>query len=194
MPTFADIMDKKELRQQIAMLKKQLSTAERMAASLEVEHRVMASQQWNDAQVVLLYHALPDEVSTAVLMEAGMKEGKRVLLPVVVGDELELRVYEGPEAMKKGAFGILEPTDEVFPPAQYEDIQLAIVPGVAFDPDGHRLGRGKGYYDKLLPRLKNAFKMGICWSFQRLQQIPAEAHDVKMDWTIGQLDNLQLDN
>ena len=194
MPTFADIMDKKELRQQIAMLKKQLSTAERMAASLEVEHRVMASQQWNDAQVVLLYHALPDEVSTAVLMEAGMKEGKRVLLPVVVGDELELRVYEGPEAMKKGAFGILEPTGEVFPPAQYEDIQLAIVPGVAFDPDGHRLGRGKGYYDKLLPRLKNAFKMGICWSFQRLQQIPAEAHDVKMDWTIGQLDNLQLDN
>ena len=194
MPTFADIMDKKELRQQIAMLKKQLSTAERMAASLEVEHRVMASQQWNDAQVVLLYHALPDEVSTAVLMEAGMKEGKRVLLPVVVGDELELRVYQGPEAMKKGAFGILEPTGEVFPPAQYEDIQLAIVPGVAFDPDGHRLGRGKGYYDKLLPRLKNAFKMGICWSFQRLQQIPAEAHDVKMDWTIGQLDNLQLDN
>ncbi|MBQ9640097.1 MAG: 5-formyltetrahydrofolate cyclo-ligase [Bacteroidaceae bacterium] len=188
------MMDKKELRQQIAMLKKQLSTAERMAASLEVEHRVMASQQWNDAQVVLLYHALPDEVSTAVLMEAGMKEGKRVLLPVVVGDELELRVYEGPEAMKKGAFGILEPTGEVFPPAQYEDIQLAIVPGVAFDPDGHRLGRGKGYYDKLLPRLKNAFKMGICWSFQRLQQIPAEAHDVKMDWTIGQLDNLQLDN
>ena len=185
MPTFADIMDKKELRLQIATLKKQHSTAERWAASLEIEHRVMASSLWKEAQVVLLYHALPDEVSTAVLMEVGKKEGKLVLLPVVVGGELELRMYEGPEAMRKGAFGILEPTGEVFPPVRYGEIQLAIVPGVAFDQDGHRLGRGKGYYDKLLPRLMCTFKMGICWSFQCLQHIPAEAHDVKMDSVIN---------
>ncbi|MBQ9362231.1 MAG: 5-formyltetrahydrofolate cyclo-ligase [Bacteroidaceae bacterium] len=174
-------MDKKKLRKRIAEQKSRHTQEERDKLSREVCNRVLASPQWADAETILLYHALSDEVNTDALIEQALREGKNVLLPVVVADDLELRTYTSRESMKVGAYGILEPTGPVFPPSEYRQIQLVIVPGMAFDSAGHRLGRGKGYYDRLLPRLTKAFKMGICWNFQFLGQIPAEIHDVKMD-------------
>ena len=174
-------MNKKELRKQIVGLKKQHPQEERDKLSQEVCSRVLKSPQWADAETILLYHALSDEVNTDALIEQAQRQGKHILLPVVVADDLELRTYTGKESMKVGAFGILEPTGPVFPLSEYGQIQLVIVPGMAFDSVGHRLGRGKGYYDRLLPRLTKTYKMGICWNFQFLGQIPAETHDVKMD-------------
>lgn len=106
---------------------------------------------------------------------------KRIVLPVVIGEELELRLYTGPHDLAIGPYGIAEPTGEVF--TRYESIDLAIVPGVAFDASGHRLGRGKGYYDKLLPHI-TAFKMGICFPFQLVDEVPAEPFDVCMNTII----------
>ena len=74
----------------------------------------------------------------------------------------------------------MEPTGPLFAPENYDEIELAIIPGMAFDRAGHRLGRGKGYYDRLLSRLKAAKLTGICWAFQLLDEVPSEPHDIPM--------------
>lgn len=107
--------------------------------------------------------------------------GKQVLLPVVDGSDLVLKCYERPASLREGAFHIMEPIGEPFPVSRYAEIDLAVIPGMAFDRAGHRLGRGKGYYDRLLPRLPKAYKLGVCFPFQLLDSIPCEEHDVVMD-------------
>ena len=127
---------------------------------------------------MLLYHSLPDEVDTHAFIRRWSAQ-KRILLPVVKGYDLELRLYTGDDRLTEGAFHIDEPTGTAF--TDYAAIDLAVIPGVAFDRRGNRLGRGKGYYDRLLPRIPTAYKLGLCFPFQVLNQIPAEAHDIPMD-------------
>ncbi len=129
------------------------------------------------ARTVLLYHSLNDEVFTHEFIEA-WKEKKRILLPVVSGDWLELREYSGIQQTTPGSYGITEPLGTPF--TRYEEIDLVVVPGVAFDLRKNRLGRGKGYYDRLLPLVK-AYKIGICFPFQVVEDIPVEEFDVCMD-------------
>lgn len=81
--------------------------------------------------------------------------------------------------MTRGAFGIMEPSGELF--TDYSRITLAVVPGMAFDSHGHRLGRGKGYYDRFLPLLPQAYKIGVCFPFQLVDDVPIEPTDVVMD-------------
>ena len=78
-----------------------------------------------------------------------------------------------------GIYGIAEPTGEIF--TDYAAIEFIVVPGVAFDAKGNRLGRGKGYYDRLLPRIPSAYKAGICFPFQLVEEVPAESFDIRMD-------------
>lgn len=136
---------------------------------------------FRQSDTVLLYYSLPDEVCTHDFIRRWCRS-KQLLLPVVVGDELELRRYTGPDDMAIGAYGIAEPTGEAF--TAWSAIDLAVVPGVAFDARGHRLGRGKGYYDRLLPHLR-ALKVGICYPYQLLEEVPAEPFDVLMDAVIS---------
>lgn len=142
---------------------------------------ILHGGQWSVATTVLLYYPLPDEVDVRPLLQMGLQAGHRVLLPVVVGDDLELRLYEGEDSLRAGAYNIMEPVGPFFPQEMYDRIQLAIVPGMAFDATGHRLGRGKGYYDRLLPRLTQAYKVGVCYPFQFVADIPSEEHDVAMN-------------
>ena len=133
-----------------------------------------------EARIVLLYSALPDEVPTLPLLNRLTTEGKTVLLPRVVSDtDMELRRYTGPNDLEPGAFGIMEPTGELF--TDYDLIDVAVVPGMAFDREGHRLGRGKGYYDRFLAQLPHIYKIGICFPFQLVDKVPADAHDMLMD-------------
>ena len=139
--------------------------------------------QLADAHTVLLYSALPDEVPTLPLLNRLSTEGKTVLLPRVVSDtDMELRRYTGPNDLEQGAFGIMEPTGELF--TDYDNIDVAVVPGMAFDREGHRLGRGKGYYDRFLAQLPHTYKIGICFPFQLVDHVPADAHDILMDEVI----------
>lgn len=133
------------------------------------------------AQTILLYHSLGDEVQTHAFVEK-WHPSKRILLPVVKGDELELRLYTGKSCLHIGAFHIEEPEGNAF--TAFSDIELAIIPGVSFDKHGNRLGRGKGYYDKLLPKLKS-YNIGICYGFQARETIPTETFDIRMNevWT-----------
>lgn len=173
---------KKELRRQVALLKTRHSSST-TRQSAEILAALEAHPAFRAATTVLLYHSLKDEVDTHEFIRKWSRE-KRILLPVVVGDDLELRLYTGPEDLKPGAYGIEEPTGELF--TDYADIDFIAVPGVAFDRNGNRLGRGKGYYDRLLPRIPSAYKAGICFPFQLVEKVPAEPFDIRMDEIITQ--------
>lgn len=149
--------------------------------SAEILAALEAHPAFRAASTVLLYHSLKDEVDTHEFIRKWSRK-KRILLPVVVGDDLELRIYTGPEDMAIGAYGINEPTGELF--TDYAAIEFIAVPGVAFDRSGNRLGRGKGYYDRLLPRIPSAYKAGICFPYQLVEEVPAEAFDIRMDEVI----------
>ena len=173
-------MTKKELRQQIRTQKRRLSAAEMAVMSEDICSKVLALASWQEAGTLLLYYPLPDEVDVRLLIKDAFESGKKVLLPVVNDDELELHLYEGEASLKEGTFGIMEPTGPLFAPKHYGEIELAVIPGMAFDSAGHRLGRGKGYYDRLLPNLNAAKLIGICFLFQLLEEVPAEAHDISV--------------
>ena len=172
---------KSDLRRLIRLRKQELSRVERDSQSIEIMRLLEDHPVFQKAHVVLLYASLPDEVQTMGFI-AKWQGRKQILLPVVVGDELEVREYAVGTSLEQGCFGIPEPrlgrvvTD-------YSVIDLAIIPGVAFTMDGKRLGRGKGYYDRLMnqPSFSGVYKFGICYPFQLLPELPTSSHDVSLD-------------
>lgn len=174
-----ELSAKRILRQSIRIRKASYSREELEALSLSLLRVLEQHPCFVQARTVLLYHSLPDEVFTHAFIDRWCVE-KEIVLPTVVGDDLELHLYTGPECLSLGSYGILEPSGELF--TDYERITLAVIPGMAFDLQGNRLGRGKGYYDRLLPRLSHAYKLGLCFPFQILdEEIPHEPHDCRVD-------------
>ena len=170
-------MQKKELRKLIRQRKAEHTAEEKAEMSARICRQVLTDPHWAKANTVFLYHALTDEVDTTMLIDAAMHEGKTVLLPVIDGDDLRLKIHTG--ATQTGSYSIQEPIGEEF--TCYKEIALAIVPGMAFDKKGNRLGRGRGFYDRTLPKLAEAYKIGLCFPFQFLESIPSEAYVIKMD-------------
>ena len=172
---------KDEIRKRISEKKKEFSESELKSLSSTIMEKLEDNVVLKCAKPVLLYYSLPDEVFTHEFVEKWSKE-KTILLPVVKGDELEIRVYAGSEYMQKGSFNIDEPQGEAY--NDLISIDAAVIPGVSFDRHGNRLGRGKGFYDRFLKKL-NTFKIGVCFGFQLSEEIPHGEYDVAMDevWT-----------
>ena len=172
-------MTKSELRTKIKNLKVMLDKAEQDSAASRVFERLESSAAFQMAEKILLYHSLPDELDTRRFLSK-WKDLKKFFLPRVNGVNLELLPYDE-TSLEIGSFYIEEPTgDDIHP---VEEIEVIIVPGVAFDRKGRRLGRGKGFYDRLLETAK-ATKIGIGYEFQLVDELPAEPHDVPMDMVI----------
>lgn len=175
-------IEKKALRKQIAEEKKRSSAYERALLSKQLFEQLEQHPRFITAHTVLLYYSLPDEVATHTFIEKWGTR-KQILLPVVVGDDLKLCHFTGVNNLKESErYKIGEPMGEAF--TNYNLINLAIIPGVAFDKQGNRLGRGKGYYDRLLQELK-CYTIGICFDFQLVEELPTEAFDKSMNevWT-----------
>lgn len=172
---------KSRLRALIREQKRLYAAAQLSAMSEAVCNSICNHGQWRVASTVLLYHPLPDEVDVRPLIQQAQLLGHRILLPVVQGDHLELSLYQGEEALRAGAYNIMEPEGSFLPCEAYGQIEFAIIPGMAFDASGHRLGRGKGYYDRLLPLLPAAYKVGVCFPFQFLTDVPSDEFDVPMN-------------
>lgn len=163
-------------------LKRAVTPEEKLRRSETVMRGVEALPEFQRARVVLLYWSMTDEVQTHAFVERWYKE-KTLLLPCVDGDDLRLRQYTGPECMVAGEqFGIGEPSGEEW--TDLDAVELIVVPGVAFDRQNNRMGRGRGFYDRLLKSTPNAVKVGVAYDFQILDSIPVEPHDVKMDRVI----------
>lgn len=173
---------KQQLRKAIRIVKASYSPEELEAFSLSVLRKLEAHPRFVSAHTVLLYHSLPDEVNTHAFIDRWCAE-KEILLPTVVGDDLVLHRYTGPDCLSPGSFGILEPSGEPF--TDFDRIDLAVVPGMAFDSQGVRLGRGKGYYDRLLPRLPRAYRIGLCFPFQYFDSgVAYEEYDQRVNETL----------
>lgn len=168
---------KSSLRKAVKQCLRSMSPAQRRAESEELWQRLSQHPAFLAATRVMLFHGLPDEPQTSAWLERMLCLGKQVWLPVVVGDEIEVRRYDGPQSLREGAFGILEPTGA--PLEDLSQLELIVVPGVAFDDAGHRLGRGRGYYDRFLSRLPDASvpTLGCCFSCQRVPAVPVEPFD-----------------
>ena len=176
-------MEKKDLRIFIRMQKAQFNKEELERMSVPITNRLLASPRVKSAKTILMYYSLDDEVNTHNILNHFLNEGKTILLPAVLDDKnMELRHYEGPQDLVGGFFHIMEPVGRLF--NDYPSVDVAVVPGMAFDSRCNRLGRGKGYYDHMLPKLSNAYKIGMCFDFQKLPGIPADEHDIKVDEVI----------
>lgn len=172
------------LRQEIKELKKKADKQKMLSASQNIFSQVEALAEFKSAKTILAYWSLPDEVQTHEFVMKWYRE-KQILLPLVAGDELEIREFFGMECMEVGSsFGILEPKKGKV--LNNINIDLVIVPGVAFDLQGNRLGRGKGYYDKLLKN-KDTLKVGVCFNFQLVDKVPVDGFDIPMDVVIQSL-------
>ena len=179
-------MDKKELRQFIRNEKRQYSSSQLEELSLSVLSRLNGNEHLQRAETILMYYSLPDEVNTHVYIDQLLGRGKKILLPEVIdGENMVIREYTGKHDLKEGAFHIMEPIGSLFPEERYQEIDLAIIPGMAFDAKRNRLGRGKGYYDRFLQKIPQVYKIGICFPFQLIDKIPTEETDIKMDAIMG---------
>lgn len=169
--------DKECFRRHIRELKSSYSTDALILKSNPIIKELESLQLFINARTILVYHSLPDEVNTHDFL-IRHSTSKTLLLPTVNGDHLELHRYNNETDMSLGSYGIQESCGVLF--TDYDSIDLCIVPGMAFDKTFHRLGRGKGYYDRLLPLL-NCKKIGLCFDFQYFDIIPFDSHDISMD-------------
>lgn len=175
-------MDKSELRKEIKRRFKESSIDNRKLWSTELCEYLHNMDHVKSSQVVMAFYPLPDEADIRPLLKRLYDEGKTVLLPEVTGETVMiLRRYSPTATMISGSLGTQIPDTELF--TDYSQIDVILVPGVAFDKQGHRLGRGKGYYDRFLANLpKTSIKIAVCFPYQIVEHVPTEGHDFVMDY------------
>jgi len=173
-------MSKSQLRQRFLVQRKRLDEQQYIAQSFSVQRLLLASDLFAGAVSLALYSPVQKEVATDYIFERSRAAGKKVCYPRVVGDGMHFYPVDTLDMMNCGAFGVCEPA--ITNPVVLDDLDLVIVPGVAFDMRGYRLGYGKGYYDrKLAGCQKRPLLVGLCFEFQICQDLPIEEHDQSLD-------------
>jgi 5-formyltetrahydrofolate cyclo-ligase len=180
------VRDRKQyIRRSLRAVRRGLSEAERLARSRRVWERVAALACYQHARVVLGYMAFDHEVLTDGLMQRAMASGKQLVLPMVLGNRQGMALYvieELERDVAPGYCGILEPQPRRTRAVAPETLELALIPGVAFDLRGGRLGLGAGFYDRLLSQLPRGIPMvGLAFDFQVIPRLPLQPHDILLD-------------
>ena len=176
------LSDKRKVRQATRSEIAKLSTDEKIAISSQIFNKLALSKEVEQAAVIALFISLADEPQTTTFIEQLLGKNKRVVVPRIEGEEMNF--YDISEGLKKGSFGIMEPTSNT--PIEPSEIDVMIVPGVAFNHSGQRLGRGKGFYDKYLSRKGfRAYTIGVCYPCQLVENLPTELHDKTLDSVIS---------
>ncbi len=172
-------MKKEDIRRKVRAEKSLLSEDDRRDAAAKVFTRLEHLAAFMLADKILMYHSLPDELSTLEFLSKWSGR-KKFFLPRVNGVNLEILPYDR-SFLKLGAFQIEEPQGNDL--TSINEIELVVVPALAYDRNGNRVGRGKGYYDRLMPDCK-AVKVGVGYDFQLVDDIEVAAHDVPVDIVI----------
>jgi len=172
---------KKALRKELLEKRNTLSEEEKENKSNEIAKRILEIPQVKQAKMIALYLTKGSEVNTRKLIKTLIKKNVEILVPVTKGEEeIKFCKFTSFEELTTGRFGILEPKTMIEPSREPE---VVIVPGVGFDLDLHRLGYGKGYYDRYFKKVKT-FKIGIGYELQLVEKIPRHEHDQRLDLTV----------
>ena len=173
---------KQALRTATLAARRQLSTDERAAASARAVERLLALPELRSPRTVLLFAAARDELDVGGAVGPLHGRGARTLFPRVRGRELELVAAADLRTLELGYRGIREPVGPTIDP---EVVDVAVVPGVAFDPHGGRLGHGGGHYDRLLARLpRTTVVIGVGFACQVVPSVPRDEHDLPVDLVV----------
>ncbi len=177
---------KQSLRNELLEKRALLDERKRSSASLSVQKRFIESVEYKEAKRLALYAGCSGEVMTDALIDEAVAEGKDVFLPKVVCNKDAQIIFlraRGTEELVAGPYGIPEPGDAGLEPAKLELFDCIVVPGIAFDAKGARLGYGKGYYDRALAAASGTI-VGLAFEFQLVEEVPTEPHDVRADLVI----------
>ena len=181
-------MPKRSLRSQALAQRRALSHDSWSASSRAAQINLLSLEEFARADCVALYAPAHNETGTDLILAAAFKSGKRVLYPAICGHTMVFRAVERIKELQEGAFGILEPCPTGID-HQADEADLIVVPGVVFDLSGHRIGYGKGFYDRFLHHPgRSALLVGLCHDFQLTESmIPADIHDIPMDIVVSDL-------
>ena len=172
-------MNKQELRRMIREKKRTMTEAEIVAKSQALGKLLAQSELYKNAKTIYGYMPYNQEVRTIPMLEQALKDGKRVAVPKCYGDEMRFIFLDDLSKVEKGYSNIPEPiADE---PVADDETALVLMPGLAFDPQGHRIGYGGGFYDKFLAKEPNHPTLALCYDFQMLPYLETEAHDLPVD-------------
>ena len=176
------LSDKRKVRQAVRAEIAKLPTEERTTLSSQIFSKIAALKEVEEASVIALFVSLPDEPQTADFIEQLLLQNRRVVVPRIE-DEV-MNFYDISEGVTTGAFGIMEPVATT--PIAPSEIDVMVVPGVAFTQYGARLGRGKGFYDKYLSHNGfRAYTVGVCYPCQLVEELPTEEHDKLLDLVVS---------
>ncbi len=178
-------MDKTALRKEIREKKRAMTQKQIEKASHALAQQFFATAYYREAKTLYGYLPYNQEVRTIPMLQQALLDGKKVAVPKVFGDEMEFIYLTDLTQVEKGYAGIPEPVADG--PIAHDEKALVLMPGLAFDAQGHRIGYGGGFYDKYLDSHPNTEfqKIALCFDFQIYDQIPSEAHDEKMDIIIS---------
>lgn len=174
-------MEKSALREQYKLKRKQRPQEEKHALDLQIQCTVLTSDLYFQAEEIFTYVSTPQEIDTLGILHAALSNRKRVAVPYCIPGTNAIKFYyiAGKEELHRGAFGILEPDPAKCEEAFARADTLCLVPGLAFDAAGYRLGYGKGYYDRFLSEFPGR-SMGLCSTESLVLSLPADTHDQKV--------------
>ena len=180
-----------QLRRKMAARRKAMSGLEVDALSRRICQRLEQLQPLAGAQVIMGYSSIKNEVNLIPWLERLKEQGRTILLPRVEGNCLEAIEFKDWDDVGCGSFGIREPRGEPF---AVDRIDVVLVPGLVFDAKGYRLGYGKGYYDRFLPRLsRHCFNCGVCYEYQMVDNIFPHTGDVPLHWIVTDRSEIAVD-
>ena len=185
---------KKDLRKRILSIRNNMPGEDVVNNSRIIRDKIIGLDVYKQSKVIFIYMDFKNEVMTSDLIKHMLSEKKRVVVPYTdtISTVLIPSEITGESDLKLNSFGYSEP--KKVSPVNIEEIDLVIVPGVVFDKNLNRIGFGKGYYDRILNKLKaSARKVAVAHDFQVLEEIPAEEHDVKMDMIITEKSIMKRD-
>jgi 5-formyltetrahydrofolate cyclo-ligase len=172
-------MDKKELRSMIRAKKRAMTEEEIVAKSAALGKLFRETEQYKAAGSIYFYLPYNQEVRTVPMLEQALRDGKRVAVPKCYGDEMRFIWMEDLSRVEKGYAGIPEPVEDG--PVADDETALVLMPGLAFDPEGHRIGYGGGVYDRFLAKEPEHPTLALCYAFQMLPKLETEEFDIPVD-------------
>lgn len=175
-------MDKKQLRQQIREQKRAMTAQQIIKKSEALAQQFFEHPLYRDARCIYGYLPYNQEVRTTEMLAKALADGKRVAVPKVYGDVMRFHYITDLSRVEKGYCGIPEPLGDE--PVAGEEDALVLMPGLAFDSKGGRMGYGGGFYDKFLEAESKHPTLALCYDFQMVPRVPVEEHDHPVDAVI----------